>query len=309
MRPFLCVYGHIAMDYILQLDHFPSPNTSVEVLEKRRYFGGTGGNIATLASAMGVPTAIVSYVGGDFPGDYRKFLREQGVILDDVVEVKGEETTTVWVVSDRDHNQIAYVFQGAMRRMDRYPVRIGRAAESSWIHICTGNPRYYLEVMERCRGMGKKIAFDPAQEIHYMWDRKTLREALPRCDIFFANTSELQRAVEYMDAGKPEDLLRHVEIIINTRGAEGSVVYMREGGFRVPAIRPDRVVDTTGAGDAFRAGFYAGLYRGMDIGESVLIGNCLASFAVEAKGALSRIPTWEEVIERIRSFTDQESSG
>lgn len=305
MKPFLCVYGHIALDYILQLDHFPAPNTSVEVVEKKRYFGGTGGNISALASAMGVPTALVSYVGRDFPRDYREFLQERGVILDDVVEVEGEETTTVWIVSDRDHNQIAYVFQGAMRRMDQYPVRIEKAAESSWIHICTGNPLYYIGVMEKCRGMEKRIAFDPAQEIHYMWNRETFRRALQLSDIFFANRSELQRALEYMDARMPEDLLSYVKVIINTRGAEGCIAYMPEGEIHVPPVRSDCVVDTTGAGDAFRAGFYAGLYRGMDFRESVLMGNSLASFVIETRGALSCIPAWEEVVKRARLFTDK----
>ena len=303
MNPFLCVYGHVALDHILTLERFPPLNTSVDVVEKRRYFGGTAGNMATMASAMGVPTAAVSYVGRDFPDDYREFMLVHGVILDDLVEVEGEETATVWVVSDRDHNQIAYVFQGAMSGMDRYPLRTGTAERSEWVHVCTGRPGYYLRLIERCRAFGKKIALDPAQEIHHIWTREEFRRALPDCDALFANRGELEKAMAYMDARRPQDLLEHVDMVVNTLGAGGSVVYTMGEVVAVPAARPERVVDTTGAGDAFRAGFYAGRYRGLGLKESAEVGNALASFVVEAKGGLSRVPSWEGVLGRAGSCT------
>jgi len=300
MNPFLCVYGHLALDHILALERFPALNTSVDVVEKRRYYGGTAGNMATLASALGVPTAVVSYVGKDFSQDYKEFMLSHGVIMDDLVEVEGEETPTIWVVSDKDHNQIAYVFQGAMARMDRYPLRTDKAEVSEWVHICTGRPGYYLRLIERLKSLGKRIAFDPAQEIHHIWSREEFRRALPGCDLLFANRGEMERALSYMNARQPQDLLDRVDIIVNTRGTEGSVIYTSSGEIVVPSARPEKVVDTTGAGDAFRAGFYAGRYRGFGLRESAALGSALASFVVETKGALSRVPSWEEVLVRAR---------
>ena len=61
MRPFLTVYGHVCLDQIMSLDRFPEPNTSVDILEKHRYYGGTGANIATVAASLGVPTALCSF--------------------------------------------------------------------------------------------------------------------------------------------------------------------------------------------------------------------------------------------------------
>jgi len=79
MRPYLTIYGHVCLDQIMSLDKFPEPNTSVDILVKHRYFGGTGANIATVAAALGVPTALVSYVGSDLPADFRENMESRGV--------------------------------------------------------------------------------------------------------------------------------------------------------------------------------------------------------------------------------------
>ena len=57
--------------------------------------------------------------------------------------------------------------------------------------------------------------------------------------------------------------------------------------------------DATGAGDAFRAGFYAGMWKGMGIVDCAKIGSVVASFAVEKEGPQSNLPTWEQAMERL----------
>jgi len=298
MRPFLTVYGHICLDQIMSLERFPEPNTSVDILEKHRYFGGTGANIATVAAALGVPTALVSYVGPDLPPEFRKSMEARGVDLSEVVTVDGYETSSVLIVSDSHQDQVAYVYQGPMRSMGDFELRTSRAEESKIVHISTGRPEYYLRVMAKCREWGKEISFDPAQEIHRIWSSVTFPQGLALADNFFCNANELRTALGYMGAARPEELLSKVKVLINTRGAAGSVLYTAEGTVLVPAARPACVVDPTGAGDAFRAGFYAGRYYGHGLEESVAFGNAAASFILEATGGVGRVPTWEEVEER-----------
>jgi sugar/nucleoside kinase (ribokinase family) len=298
MRPFLTVYGHVCLDQILALERFPEPNTSVDIREKHRYFGGTGANIATAAAALGVPTALVSYVGPDLPADFRQFMESRGVDLSEVVTVDGYETSTVIVVTDSKEDQIAYVYQGPMRDMDKFELKLSSARQSKFVHISTGRPEYYLPVMEECRRLEKDISFDPAQEIHRIWDRETFRRALPLASRFFGNRNELRTALGYMDAGGPEDLLTYVPEIITTRGKEGALLFTGQGSRSVPAAKPAAVVDPTGAGDAFRAGFYAGRFRGEGLLESMAYGNAAASFVLEAAGGVTNLPTWEMVEKR-----------
>jgi sugar/nucleoside kinase (ribokinase family) len=297
IEPYLTVYGHAALDYIISLGQFPPVNTSVDVLEKKVYYGGTAANLATIASSLGVPTALVSYVGEDFPQDFEEFMLSKGVILDDLVRIEGKQTPTVWVVSNANHDQIAYVFQGAMRDMDTYELRTKMAEGSKEVHIYTGRPGYYLRLM-KALSTEKSISFDPAQEIHHIWTAETFSRALPLSDVFFANKGELAAAMRYMGAGTPQELLHHVETIVNTRGVEGSVVYTEAEEIHIPSIDPKTVLDTTGAGDAFRAGFYAGRYRRLGLLECAALGSATSSFIVESRGSLTNIPTWEMVAER-----------
>lgn len=296
--PYLCVYGHTALDYIISLERLPEPNTSVDVAEKRRFYGGTGANMATIAAALGVPTALCSYVGRDMPYEFRSFMEEKGVDLRELVVVDGYETPTVWIVSDSSHNQIAYVYQGPMRDMDRFEPRMDAAREAQVVHICTGRPSYYVRVMSQCRELGKHLSFDPSQEIHHIWGRETFRKALPLCNTLFANENELRVAMGYMDATKPEELLEAVDLLVNTRGSKGSVVYCPDGIYQIPAVKPSRIVDTTGAGDAFRAGFYAGRFRGYSARACAVLGSSAASFVIESVGSVTNIPDWDIVLER-----------
>ncbi len=298
MKPFLCVYGHTNLDYIMSLKNFPELNTSVNIQEKRRYFGGTGANVATIASSLGVPTALCSFVGPDFPKDFRSLMASKGVDLRDLVTVDDQETATVWIISDKEHNQIAYVYQGPMTEMESMPLRMDSARSAENIHIMTGRPPYYLNVMKECKLLDKRIGFDPAQEIHNVWNASMFKEALSLSEMFFANENELRTALRYCEKSRAEDLLELVPIVVNTLGAKGSVIHTKNGTLEIPAARAGAIVDTTGAGDAFRAGFYAGLFRRKGLRECAKLGAATASFVIEGRGSLTNIPSWEGVEER-----------
>jgi len=97
-------------------------------------------------------------------------------------------------------------------------------------------------------------------------------------------------------------LLRFASVVIVTMGSKGSVAYTREGLVRIPRVPPTRVVDVTGAGDAYRAGFYAGLSRGYDVRRCGILGSTVASFVVEAKGTQTNLPTWTQLLRRARRY-------
>lgn len=292
MSPFLCIYGHICLDQIISLPNLPEPNTSINITEIKKYYGGTGANQAAVAAALGVPTALCAYVGNDFPADFKEFLAAKGVDLHDVETMAEYETPTVLIVSDQQQNQIAYVYQGPMGDMDKFPVKTARAQEAEFVHLGTGSPQYYLKVLQALDG--KRTALDPAQEIHHVWNAEKFQEALPYTDIFFCNENELKTALKYTNKKSAEELLDAVKIIVNTQGAAGSVIYTEEETMTIPATAT-KVIDPTGAGDAFRGGFYAGLYRKKSMAEAAACGNAAASFILQANGAVSNIPSWEAV--------------
>ena len=300
MRHFLGVYGHVNLDYIIDVSRLPRPNTSIQIEKETVYFGGTGANVARLAAAMGVDTALASFVGEDFPDSYATALRDSGVDISDLMRVENYATPRVWIFSDPRGNQMAVVDQGPMRDAEKLPLMTETALMADWVHFCTGRPEYYAKVAREASKAGRSISLDPAQEIHYVYTAETLRSMIRHADLFFGNEKEVAKAAKMLRVAGARGLLRHVEAVLETKGGKGSLVHERDGITAIPAIRPKRLVDYTGAGDAFRSGFYAGLSRGHDMVVCAILGSSASSFALEAKGTQSVLPTYQQVLERAK---------
>jgi sugar/nucleoside kinase (ribokinase family) len=295
---FVGVYGHTALDVIYNSDKFPDPNTTVELKSRRELFGGTGANLARIASTLGVPTALASHVGADFPQDFMQALKRSGVDTADVVKLRGQRTPFIIMISDKDHNQIGFVDQAAVLEQDRLPIRTHTADSSKFVHIGTGRPSYMLKVAKRAKGRKKTVCFDPAQEIHYVYTPESLKAIMGYTDIFFCNSAELEKAKIYLNLKEDVELLSYVNMIVNTRGGDGSRIITEDDEIIVGTIQADKVVDTTGAGDGYRAGFYAGLNKSLPFEECAWVGAATASFIVESMGAQNKLPTWDMVQRR-----------
>ncbi len=300
VKNFLGAFGHVVLDYIVTVPRLPKPNTSIQILDRRRYFGGTAGNLARAAARLGVKTSLATFVGSDFPDDYRDALRREGADLQDLRVVRGSNTPTAWVFSDRLGNQMAIVDQGPMKDAPSRPVLRHSVRDVELVHLGTGRPEYYVKVADYAEELDRRIAFDPSQEIHYVYSAAIFRSLLRRATYFFGNEAELAQAKRFAGVTSTEGLLRQVDAVIATLGAKGSLVITREGRFRIPRVRPKRVVDVTGAGDAYRAGFYAGLARGYDLRRCGILGSAVASFVVETKGTQTNLPTWSAALRRAR---------
>lgn len=297
---FVGIFGHTTIDHIIEVPKFPEPNTSIEVTSHTTYRGGTGANIAFIAGGLGVPVALASFVGPDFPSDFKDALNAASVDSTDLRVVPGYTTPTCWIMTEPGQDQVAIINQGPMRDAAKFPVAKHSVDSSRYVHICTGRPEYYAKVVAYAVSKGKKVSFDPGQELHYVYTPAAFKAILEKSDVFFANESEARRALEYLKLRKTGELLDHVETLVLTKGKKGSEVVTREGAFKIPIVEADRFEDPTGAGDGYRAGFYAGLYRKMGPGDAALAGAAAASFIIEAKGCQTNPPTWARLEARLR---------
>jgi len=300
VRNFVGAFGHVVLDHILTVPHLPRPDTSVGILDRQRYFGGTAGNLARAAARLGVSTSLASFVGRDFPADYREALRREGVDLHDLKEVQDSPTPEAWVFSDGRGHQMTIIDQGPWNLAGRLPVLPHSVRDVSLVHLGTGPPDYYAKVADLAERLDRPISFDPAQEITYLYDKRRFRYLFRRATYFFGNEGEIAQAKRLLGATSVKELLGPAEAVVVTRGEKGSAVYTREGKYVIPAVRPKRVVEITGAGDAYRAGFYAGLAHGYDLRRCGILASAVASFVVEEKGTQTNLPTWTQTIARAR---------
>ena len=295
---FLGVFGHVNIDHIITMDELPSLGKSTEVTSRIQRLGGTAGNLIVFSASLGVPTSIATLVGDDFPPEFTKRLTELGLDLTDLVTVEGGLTPQVWVLSDPKQNQMYFIDQGVFLELESREVLKHTVKNSEWVHVCTGRPGYYTKVAKFARDLGKKVALDPGQEIHFLYDEKSMREIIQYADAFFGNTLEADVAVKLLGKTNRNELVEFVDFAVITEGKEGSVIYTREGPVHhIPAIDLKETGDATGAGDAYRAGFYAGLSKNMELEDCGHLGAAASSIVVGREDPIKEPPTLEEVVE------------
>jgi len=262
----LLVAGHVNVDRFFRLPDFPEDDRTVPVMDHRVALGGTAGNIAMSAAALGVACGLAARVGDGFPAAFRARLRDRRIDLRGLESRPDLPTPTAYILEDARGRQRTLMDQGAMGdrvggSVPRYPW----LREYSWVHVTTGPPRRQLELKEAARWAGARIAVDPAQEVHYRWDASGLRRLLDGAEILFGNRSEIERIARELGASDADDLLGRVPLVVETLGPRGARAHTRAGTVRVPAVRPHRIRSVVGAGDHFRGGFYAAWFHGEDL--------------------------------------------
>jgi len=290
------VFGHINVDHIFQVESLPVPETFTGVRTASTSLGGTGMNIASSAAQLGVPVRLVARVGDDFPEDMWHQVEEHSIDTSFVERARGP-TPRVWVFTDPDGRQSGVVLQGVMGDARTWDPRSLEGCE--WVHLCTYHPSVLREASEAAARAGMRVAFDPAQEIHYRYDRETLQAIVRSSDLIFGNRSEIERMCSVLSTDL--STLSEGPAVVVTMGSQGCRLYLRGQAVHYPASEVEKVVDPTGAGDAFRGGFYAALFRGIPLEEAPRYGNAAGSLSVEQMGAMLRGATWEEVTLRASS--------
>jgi sugar/nucleoside kinase (ribokinase family) len=280
------VVGHTAIDHILRVPRFPDRHTSAPISNHQIFFGGGAANIAAGIARLNTPVTLVSAVGGDFAGsDYERWLADLGVVMDLVV-AREKRTPTAYVFTDDTGDQITFFEWGAS---ETFASREAPALD--FVHLATADPDFNVRVAEN----GRFVTFDPGQDI-FWYNREQVDRILARTRILFANRHEVAHLCELLGIGR-EDLLERIETVVVTMDAEGSVLYVGGREHRIPIV-PVQVVDPTGAGDAYKAGFLAAYHRGHSPLTACRVGATTASFAIEKVGCQTNLPDWSRMVAR-----------
>jgi len=292
MRPI--VTGSIATDHLMV---FPGRFTEqliegkldkvslsflVEELEIHR--GGIAANVAFGMARLGLRPVLVGSVGADF-ADYREWLEARDVDTGHVRVSASLHTARFLCTTDADNNQIASFYAGAMneaRNIDLAAI-LRSEPDVDIVLICPDDPAAMLRHTRACRDGEVPFAADPSQQIARM-DGTDLRRLVDGARYLFTNEYEralLLRKTDW-DVGQ---LLGRVGAWVTTTGPDGAIIESATGGtLSVPAAALRRITDPTGAGDAFRAGFLAGIGHGLDDEGAARLGCAMAALVMETSG-------------------------
>ncbi|MFI7011768.1 carbohydrate kinase family protein [Streptomyces sp. NPDC050145] len=265
-----------------QLDHV-SLSFLVDSLDVRR--GGVAANIAFGLGGLGLRPLLVGAVGADF-GEYEVWLKEHGVDTGGVHVSAERQTARFMCTTDRDANQIASFYTGAMaeaREIDltRLPVP---AAELDLVVVAPNDPDAMLRHTRQCRELGLAFAADPSQQLARL-DGPQTRQLVSGARWLFTNEYEAALLCERTGWTRDE-VLDHVGTWVTTLGERG-VRIEAEGrpALTVPAVPDVPVTDPTGVGDAFRAGFLGAVSRGLPIETAARLGCAVAALALATVGS------------------------
>jgi sugar/nucleoside kinase (ribokinase family) len=289
MRSMIYVAGHTAVDHICRVPILPLRNRSTAIIDHQIFFGGGAANIAAGIARLGGAAALVSAVGKDFGGsDYERWLESLGIHLN-LFRIKDAHTPTAFMFTDDGGDQITFFEWGASGIFSH-----ADPPALPFVHMATADPVFNVKLAERA----EFSSFDPGQDL-YRYSTGQLRAILDKVSILFANRHEVEEMCRVLKISR-EDLSNLVPMAIFTKGKAGSSLLVRGGEeLGVPALSV-RMVDPTGAGDAFRAGFLTGYAKGLDPVICTKIGTVTASFVVEAVGCQTNLPDWESMRKRYR---------
>jgi len=261
----------------------------------REISGGSAGNTAAGLAALGLNAAFIGQVANDQLGEiYRHDIESQGIGF--LVEPRGDVGATArsLILVTPDAQRTMNTFLGAAQLLEKGSVDLAAVADSGIIYLegylwDPAEPRAAMEAaIEAAHAAGRKVAFTLSDT--FCVDRhrdgfwQLLRDG--KVDILFANEAEAAAMAQVNDVEEAIPALSaYVQTLVVTGSESGATAV--HGGERadVPAEPIERLVDTTGAGDLFAAGFLAGEARGLGLKASLRLGAIAAAEVIQHYGA------------------------
>ncbi len=253
--------------------------------------GGSAANTAAWIGAMGGQVTLVGCVGND---DFGRAIRDELAALHVEQHVHVADrlpTGTCVVIVDHRRERTMFPDSGANSALPAAAFDGDLITTGSHVHL-TGytllNPasrRAGVAALERARAVGATCSIDPSSVGPLRHQLGLFRELLPHLDAILANAEEAMVLTGAEDEASALEMLAGiVPLVIVKRGRQG--VLAACAGERIDAPAPAaRVVDTTGAGDAFAAGFLPAWMAGSGLGAAVAAGQAVAALAVSRVGA------------------------
>ncbi|MEO6214142.1 MAG: carbohydrate kinase family protein [Vicinamibacterales bacterium] len=299
----IVVTGSIAYDYLMSFpgkftEHFLPEHMSrvslsflVDTMDKRR--GGCAPNIAYTLALLGERPRLMGAAGQDF-NEYRQWLDAAGVDTSLVKVVDGKFTASFFCSTDQESNQIASFYTGAMAHAAELSFRT--APECRLAIISPNDPAAMVQYAEECRTLKIPFIWDPGQQCARM-SGDELAEGLTGAAIVICNDYEFE-LIRQKTGLDEAGVLTRADALVITRGENGSTIIQKDTRTDVAAVPPQRIVDPTGVGDAFRAGFMKGMNGGVAYTVCAQLGSVAATYALEHLGGQSHAFTWNEFSSR-----------
>ncbi len=266
-------------DHILP-DKIDDLNVCFQVDGVTENYGGTAGNIAYAMNLMGESPTLSATIGSD-NHKYFEWLDTNDISRKGIRVIPEELTAGAYITTDMTNNQITGFNPGAMKYSSELDFS-ELDPEKTLVLISPGNLDDMINYSLQCKEKGISYIFDPGQSLP-MLKAEDLVEVITGCKILIVNDYEFN-LIRDKTGLERENLLNRAATTIITYGESGSKIFNKDDVLEIPTYRARKVLDPTGAGDAYRGGLISGLINGKDLSTCARLGSACASFAVECNG-------------------------
>ncbi|MEF8839960.1 MAG: PfkB family carbohydrate kinase [Haloarculaceae archaeon] len=278
--------GHVNWDVTLFVDRLPGADEEAVVADRRAGGGGSASNVATGLEGLEIDASLLGSVGVDDAGSRAtEELAAAGVDTTHVGAVDSGPTTVKHLLVDEAGEIAVLARAGVNEAYSAGDLPEHALVAADHLHLTSQPPATAARLAERAAGAGLAVSFDPGRRLA---DRE-YTDVVDAVDLVFLNDVEAGAAAAsgLFDSG-PTDLA-----VVETRGAGGAAFRQDDRRLAHPGFDVESV-DTTGAGDAFAAGYLAARLDGAGPERSLAVGNACGALASTRVGARAAL-TWEGV--------------
>jgi sugar/nucleoside kinase (ribokinase family) len=256
--------------------------------------GGSAANTIACMASLGSDCGFIGKVADDLLGEvFSHDIRSLGVQFDNLPLLGGKPTARCLILVTPDAERTMNTYLGASTELypeDIQPERIARA-KVTYLEGYLWDPPHakqaFLKAAQAARDAGRKVSLSLSDAFCVGRHREDFLELLKgHVDLLFANEEEIKALYQVKEFDEALQQVRgHCEVAALTRGAKGSVVVTGDEVHLVDCEPVAHVMDTTGAGDAFAAGFLWGYTRGLNPAQCAHAGGIASAEVISHMGA------------------------
>ncbi|MFX1507786.1 MAG: carbohydrate kinase family protein [Promethearchaeota archaeon] len=294
--------GEIVIDFLLKIPRFPKPDEKMYVLNSQKQAGGVTANFCVGVARQGLRVAFFGGVGDDEEGGYlRKALQKE--IVDDryLFTLKSKITpVNIVMVTKKGEKSILQSEHMRLTLPSKKLITKEIIQKSRHLHLTAINYETALKAVTLAKEFGLTTSLDLESQVVHDYQEQ-LAQLLEFIDILLPNKGgayEFTRSEDPILASMR--LLKYgPKVVLLTLGSEGVLLSTKEDQRLFPAYKVDNVIDTTGAGDAFNAGFISSFLEDRSLEECVNRGQATSALKIQGFGAQAPLPTKHMVSEFI----------
>ena len=290
--------GANSVDFVYRLPSFPSPDSVFAKLRINEHLTSCGGQVTTAlatCAAMGLRTSYIGTIGSDANGTLmREELKRRCIDTTSAVARNAPNPFAVILLDDRHGERVVLWHRNAAMALQPAEIAHDTIAAARLLHVDDVDIAASVHAANLARMAGKPVTSDierTTDDILALIDAVTIPIFAEHVPTTLTGETDLPRALERLR--KP-----HHTMLCVTLGARGALLQAGNDVIHEPGISVE-TVDTTGAGDIFRGAFISALLRGERPQDIVRFANAAAALSCARVGAMSSIPTLDDVRVRV----------